>query len=136
MSPDRGPEPELEGPLRRGRAPARLGGPGDGGAALDDQVRPSQEASRIEQPAQGAARGGERQVGDDPKRSSGKLDAEEVALDDGDGVDVVEAVVETPQGTPVELDGDDAGAGGDERCREGAVAGAEVHDELARSDAG
>lgn len=86
----------------------------------------------MEEPAQQDAGDRERGVGDDVERPAGETEIRRIGLHDRDmtrkaGAQVIGA-------TWVPFDGDHRSAGSDERRRNGAASGADVEDEVARSD--
>ena len=88
----------------------------------------------MQQPANELRRDRERRVGDDVERTAGEPQIASIGLHDDEPPP--EPLAQLSGATVVQLEGDDVRAGCDQPLGERAGAGADVEDEVARSDAG
>ena len=119
-------------PSIRGRS-VRADPPRDG-TLVEHEVSGDQPAAGVEQPAQHRTRRRKWWVGDDVERSPREPQVGCVGADDHHRAAELGAQSRSPK--RVSLDGDDPGTEADERARQGAVAGADVDDEIAAPDPG
>ncbi len=99
----------------------------------DHDVGSHQPAAGCHQPFEDRSGEGERWIGHDPERLRGETEIRGVGHDD-DGAAAGERCPQVGRSPQVELHCDDAGTTFEERSCERTVAGADVHDEITRTD--
>jgi len=133
VSRDACTEARVHGALPAAGAGGVRAGPPPRHIDVQDEVRRLQPAALVQQPAKDGGRDGERRVGHDVERSPGESEVGGVGPDEGDVV--AEPLAQCLGAPGVSLDGDDPGAGGHQRSRERAEAGADVQHQVTGADA-